>query len=492
MRIYPEIEEFKRLAGKGNLVPIYTEIFADMETPVSAFRKIEGKNAFLLESVVGGERLARYSFLGSNPSVLFSAKGNKVKLVSNGKTTLFTEKRDCLAALKKLMSGYKPVDVEGLPPFTGGAVGYLGYDMVRYFEDIPEKNKDDRNLPDACFMITDTLVVFDHIKHTIKVVANVLVKGDQDYCYKQGVKAIKGLVNKLKRPVKDSILLNNRPEEKECRLVSNTTKKEYEAMVEKVKEYIKAGDIFQAVVSQRLSAKTTIDSFDIYRALRVVNPSPYMFYLKYGGFRIVGASPEIMVKVEKGVVTERPIAGTRKRGEDDKEDEKLIEELLNDPKEKAEHVMLVDLARNDLGRVCNYRSIVVDEMMTVEKYAFVMHIVSNVKGKLRNDRDVYDVIRSCFPAGTVSGAPKIRAMEIIEEVENVQRGPYAGMIGYFGFNGNLDSCITLRTMIVSKGKVYVQAGAGIVSDSNPASEYQETLNKAKALMSAVELAKHGL
>ncbi len=492
MKIHPEIKEFKELAKKGNLIPVYAELFADMETPVSAFKKIEGKYSFLLESVVGGERLARYSFLGSDPSVIFVSKDNRVELTSGGKKTVFSSGTDCLVALKELMARYRPVKVSGLPPFTGGAVGYLSYDMVRYFEELPLKNSDDRDLPDAAFMITDTMLIFDHLKHTIKVVANVFVERNPDKAYKQGTAAISRLVEKLKKPAKDGILLKQAASGKETVLVSNTAKKTYEQMVFKAKEYIKAGDIFQVVLSQRLSAKTGIDSFDIYRALRVVNPSPYMFYLKYGDFKVTGASPEIMVKVEDGVVTERPIAGTRPRGKDDAEDEKLTAELLKDPKELAEHIMLVDLARNDLGRVCDYKSVKVDEMMVIEKYAFVMHIVSNVNGRLKKNRDAYDVIRACFPAGTVSGAPKIRAMEIIEELEGIQRGPYAGMIGYFGFNGNLDSCITLRTMVINKDTVYVQAGAGIVADSNPAKEYQETLNKAKALMSAVELAGKGL
>ncbi len=492
MRIHPQLNDFKKLARKGNLIPVYAEIFADMETPVSAFRKIESKYSFLLESVVGGERLARYSFLGSDPSVLFISKDNRVEIIRQGKKSAFTAKKDCLLALKDFMTEYKPVEVPGLPLFSGGAVGYLSYDMVRYFEDLPEKNDDDRNLPDAAFMITDTLLVFDHIKHTIKVVANVLVKGSAEKAYKKGVESIEKLVEKLKKPAKDSILSGRAANKTSAALVSNTSENKYVEMVKKAKEYIKTGDIFQVVLSQRLSAVSSADSFDIYRALRVINPSPYMFYLKYGDLRIAGASPEIMVKVENGIVTERPIAGTRPRGKDEPEDEKLTRELLKDPKELAEHVMLVDLARNDIGRVCDYSSVKVDEMLSVEKYAFVMHIVSNVTGKLRKNRDAYDVIRACFPAGTVSGAPKIRAMEIIEELEPVQRGPYAGMIGYFGFNGNLDSCITLRTMVINKNKVYVQAGAGIVADSDPKTEYQETLNKAKALMSAVELAGKGL
>ncbi len=492
MRIHPCLSDFKKLAKSGNLIPIYAEIFADMETPVSAFKKIESKYSFLLESVVGGERLARYSFLGSDPSVLFISKDNNIEIVRQGKNTAFTAKKDCLEALKELMAEYKPVRVPGLPLFSGGAVGYLSYDMVRYFEELPEKNEDDRSLPDAAFMITDTLLVFDHIKHTIKVVANVLVKGSPEKAYEKGVESIEKLVGKLKKPAKGSILSGRDGKKTHAAMVSNTSKNKYVEMVEKAKEYIKTGDIFQVVLSQRLSAVSSTDSFDIYRALRVINPSPYMFYLKYGDLRVAGASPEIMVKVENGIVTERPIAGTRPRGKDEAEDEKLTKELLKDPKELAEHVMLVDLARNDIGRVCDYSSIKVDEMLSVEKYAFVMHIVSNVTGRLKMDRDAYDVIRSCFPAGTVSGAPKIRAMEIIEELEPVQRGPYAGMIGYFGFNGNLDSCITLRTMVINKNRVYVQAGAGIVADSDPKTEYQETLNKAKALMSAVELAGKGL
>lgn len=440
MIIIPSFKEFKSKAKKGNVIPVYTEIHADMETPVSAFKKLEGKVSFLLESVEGGEVFARYSFLGTEPSVIFRSKGREIELIKNARSEKFHAQKDSLLVLKDLMSGYKIVKSSKLPPFVGGAVGYMSYDMVRDFEKIPDNKFDELNLPDAVFMITDTIVIFDHVRHTLMVVSNVLTDGkDLKASYKEAIRKINGLVKKLNTTVKTSI-----KELKIGDLRSNTSKKEYEDMVRKAKKYIKSGDIIQTVLSQRMSAKIDSDPFDIYRALRIVNPAPYMYYLKFDNFKIIGASPEIMVRVQDGIVSERPIAGTRKRGKDQEEDEKLVKDLLSDPKEKAEHIMLVDLARNDIGRVCDFKSVNVNELMSVEKYSYVMHIVSNVQGKLRKDKDIYDVIRACFPAGTVSGAPKVRAMEIIEELEKAKRGPYAGLIGYFSYSGNLDSCITIK------------------------------------------------
>lgn len=480
MNIIPSFNEFKKKIKKGNLVPVFTEIFADMETPVSAFKKLEGKYSFLLESVEGGEKIARYSFLGTNPAFVFKAKDG-----------FSTHNKDPLELLKDKMQNFKIVESSKLTPFVGGAVGFISYDIIRYFEDIKLNNPDDLNLPDIFLMFTDTLVIFDHIRHTIKVVATVNTDLEKNVTksYANAIKKIRNIVSKLLKPSKTRLLTN-----KECepiKLSSNISKDEFKKMVLKAKEYIKAGDIIQTVLSQRLSANIKINSFDIYRALRIVNPSPYMYYLKFNELRIIGASPELMVRVEDGTVTSRPIAGTRKRGKSDEEDKKLIKELLNDPKEKAEHIMLVDLARNDLGRICDYKSVKVSELMTIEKYSHVMHIVSNVCGKLCKDKDIYDVIRASFPAGTVSGAPKIRAIEIIEELEKVRRGPYAGLIGYFSYSGNLDSCITIRTIVVKKDTIYIQAGAGIVADSKPEKEYYETLNKAKALISAINIARRG-
>ncbi len=495
---YPGREEFGRLTKKGNLIPVYREILADMETPVSAFRKIAGTGyAYLLESVEGGEKLGRYSFLGSVPELIFKSKGRKAEISRGRKKRTLVVKSDPLQALKEVMSRYKPVVLKGLPRFPGGAVGYIGYDMVRFFEKLPQKNIDDLNLPDCIFVFSSCLVIFDHTKHTIKVVSNAFLENNAlstrrqvDQAYELAKEKIDKIIDRLKKPVRT--IFRPGGEKDKAKLKSNFTRPDFIKGVKKAKDYIRAGDVIQVVLSQRWEKKTKAAPFDFYRALRSVNPSPYMYFLKFGDLKIVGSSPEILVRAEEGKITLRPIAGTRPRGEDEEGDETLRKELLADSKERAEHIMLVDLGRNDVGRVCHYGSVGVDELMTVEKYSHVMHIVSNVVGKLRRGKNQFDVLRACFPAGTVTGAPKVRAMEIIEELEPTVRGPYAGAVGYFSFSGNLDSCITIRTIIVKSDTAYVQAGAGIVADSQPEREYEETKNKAQALLKAMEMAEQGL
>jgi len=383
--------------------------------------------------------------------------------------------------------------VKGLPRFHGGAVGFISYDMVRFFEKLPDTTTDDLQMPDCFFMLTDTILVFDHVNHKIKVVSNAHINGGKraiDKAYSAATAKIEEIISALKRPVEYRSTAQGHWDGDKVR--SNFTEGEYEKAVYAAKEYIKAGDIVQVVPSQRLSVPVSADGFDIYRALRTINPSPYMYYLKLGELKIAGSSPEVMVRMEDGVVTMRPIAGTARRGATDEEDSELARELLSDPKERAEHVMLVDLGRNDVGRVCEYGSVKVDELMVIEKYSHVMHIVSNVVGKLRKDKDAFDVLRACLPAGTVSGAPKIRAMEIIDELEPSRRGPYAGAVGYFSFSGNADTAIAIRTILIKDGIAHVQAGGGVVADSIPEKEYQETLNKAKACMRAIQLAEEGL
>ncbi len=490
---YPDKAEFVKLAKKGNLIPVYTEVVADYDTPISAYAKIDVDDySFLLESVEGGERLARYSFLGSHPSVVFSSKGTRVEL-REGTTTKTFEADDPIEELKKVLSKYRFINVKGLPRFTGGFVGFMGYDMVRFMEDIPDKNPDQLGIPDSTFMLTDTLLVFDHVDHKIKVVSNAHVTGSASEAYDEALRKIDVIAARLKAPCPKEIpsFMIKRQSSK-LDLKSNFEKKEFENAVRKAKDYIRKGDIIQAVLSQRFRTKVKSHPFQIYRALRSINPSPYMYYLKLKDFYLVGSSPEIMVRCEEGTVEVRPIAGTRPRGASEKEDAALVKDLLADPKERAEHIMLVDLGRNDIGRVCDYKSVKVSELMTIEKYSHVMHIVTDVSGRLRKDKDAFDVIRATFPAGTVSGAPKVRAMEVIDELENVRRSAYAGSVGYFSFSGNLDCCITIRTILIKAGVAYIQAGAGIVVDSRPEKEYQETINKAKALVKAIEMAEQGL
>ncbi len=489
---YPSFEMFRGKARRGNLIPVYKEILADMETPVSAFYKLkESQYAFLLESVEGGEKIGQYSFLGAEPSITFQSKGTRVRIehMDNGEIREF-ETDDPLEELKELMAQYQPVPVDGLPRFHGGAVGYLSYDMVRFFEDLPDTTDDDLGFPDCFFMLTDTILVFDHVNHKIKVVSNAHVNESVHEAYRNAMDKVDAIIDQLRRPL--FLTMTPRRAVSPVRLQSNMDQRQFEGNVRTAKEYISAGDIIQVVLSQRFALPVSVDPFEFYRALRMVNPSPYMYYLKLDDIQIAGSSPEVMVRVEDGVAQTRPIAGTRWRGKTPEEDAALAEELLKDPKERAEHVMLVDLGRNDLGRVCEYGSVRVDEQMIIERYSHVMHIVSNVSGRLQKDKDAFDVIRASFPAGTLSGAPKIRAMEIIDELESTRRGPYGGAVGYVSFSGNLDTAITIRTAIVKDGIAYFQAGCGIVADSEPTYEYQESLNKAQAVVKAISLAENGL
>lgn len=490
--LYPSWEEFQEKAQKGNLIPVYREILADRETPVSAFEKINDSSAFLLESVEGGEKIARYSFLGSDSSLVLMSKNKEVKIIRGD----YEERKegDPLTILKALLQSYRPIKVAGLPRFIGGTVGYLSYDMVRFWERIPENNPDEMGFPDCLFLITDTILVFDHLKHKIQIVSNAYIEGDARAAYDEAQAKIEAVIQKL---YKSKIPHNypsavSRAKEYSFTPVSNFSPAQWDKVVMKAKEYIRAGEIIQVVLSQRFHHPLRTDPFDIYRALRIVNPSPYMYYLKYYGLHIIGSSPELLVRVDDGVAETRPIAGTRPRGINEEEDERLASELIADPKECAEHIMLVDLGRNDLGRVCQYGSVSVTQLMAVERYSHVMHLVSHVRGKLQSGRDAFDTLRACFPAGTVAGAPKVRAMEIIEELEPTRRGPYAGAMGYFSFSGNLDTCITIRTILVKDQDIYFQAGAGIVADSSPEKEYEETLNKARALHRAIEMAEEGL
>ena len=491
---YPNKKEFIKLSRKGNLIPVYREVLADFETPLSAFTQIdEGAFSYLLESVEGGERIARYSFLGSKPSLIFMSKGSAITILDGKRKKTFRAKVSPLAEIKKLMEKFKYVPSSALPRFCGGLVGYMAYDVVRFFEKLPDKTKDDLKAPDSIFMLTDTILIFDHVDRKIKIVSNAFIEKDAHLAYKTAIRKIEKIVKKLKNP--HPAPFDRGPRKKPARkplLKSNFTKRQFAQIVEKARKYIASGDIIQVVLSQRLKTDIRCRPFDIYRALRSINPSPYMFYLKCGEIYLVGSSPEIMVRCEDGKVELRPIAGTRPRGRDDDEDKKLAGELLRDPKERAEHIMLVDLGRNDVGRVCKFDSVKVSEFMAIEKYSHVMHIVSDVSGELKRGKDIYDVMRASFPAGTVTGAPKIRAMEIIDELENTKRGVYAGSVGYFSFSGNLDTGIAIRTIMVKKKTAYIQAGAGIVADSNPAREYRETLNKAKAMLKAIEQAEAGL
>ena len=487
---YPSLDEFKAKAQRGNLVPVYREIMADLETPVSAFLKLDsGDFSFLLESVEGGEKWGRYCFLGSEPSIIFQSKGSRVEITRNGQREVH-EGVDPFDALKHLLQRYRPVEVEGLPRFYGGAVGYLSYDMVRFFERLPDQTVDDLNLPDSLFMLTDTLVIFDHMQQKIKVVSNALIEASPEEAYREATAKIEQLIKRLRQPIPPRSTLP-RPAGA-LRFTSNFAKETYERVVERAKDYIRAGDNIQVVPSQRFQARIDVDPFDIYRALRTVNPSPYMFYLKFRDLRLVGSSPEVMVRLEGSLIESRPIAGTQRRGRTAAEDADIAAELLNDPKERAEHIMLVDLARNDVGRVAKIGSVHVTDLLIIEKYSHVMHLVSHVVGVLADGKDCFDVMRATFPHGTVSGAPKIRAMEIIEELEPTKRGPYAGAVGYFGFSGNMDTCIALRTLTVKGDMAYLQAGGGVVADSVPEKEYQETLNKAQALMRAIELVRAGI
>ncbi|MFA4915958.1 MAG: anthranilate synthase component I [Syntrophales bacterium] len=488
---YPAFETFEKLAQKGNLIPIYREIIADMETPVSALWKLSSKShVFLLESVEGAEKWGRYTFLGSGAREIFSIRGEEVIIREQGKVHTHKHNGDPLAFLKNLLGKYRPVPVEGLPRFYGGAVGFFGYEMVRYFERLPVKAKDDIQTDDAVFLITDTLLIFDNVKHTIKVVACAFADEDDKLSevYESSTRKIEEIISLLDTPSAEKKSSSPFKDEKELSFKSNMSPEEYKDIVKRAKDYIVAGDIIQVVLSQRFQKENGMDPVDLYRALRYVNPSPYLFFLKLNDLILIGSSPEVMVRLEEKVVELRPIAGTRKRGKNEQEDRMLSDELLQDPKERAEHVMLVDLGRNDLGRIARIGSVQVNQLMVVERYSHVMHLVSNIQAQLADGKDAFDVLKATFPAGTLTGAPKIRAMEIIVELETSRRGPYGGAVGYFSFTGNMDFCITIRTIVIKDGKLFIQAGAGIVADSDPDAEYQETVNKAEGMRQAVLLA----
>ncbi len=491
--IRPTLEEARTLAEQGNLIPIWMEIPADLETPASVYLKLRGDgSSFLLESVERGEQVGRYSFLGIDPIAVLTAENGRVELRENGAVTdISPPDGDPLAAMESILGRYKPVANPDLPEFYGGLVGYLSYDAVRFFERAPLPEDPGLGLPDAVFLLSDTLAIFDHVKRQLLVVVNAHVEDGVDATYQRAIDKIAGIAAAMERPlpaVKPPSL--EQTAEMENGWVSNVDRPSFEDAVRRTKEYIAAGDIFQGVISQRLSRTTNVDPFAVYRALRMLNPSPYMFYLDLPeGIRIIGSSPETMVRLQGRRAEVRPIAGTRRRGADRAEDQALAEELLADPKERAEHVMLVDLGRNDLGRVCRYGTVETPELMTIEQYSHVMHIVSSVQGELGSGMNAFDLLRATFPAGTVSGAPKVRAMEIIAELEKERRGPYAGAVGYFAYSGAMDTCITIRTLVMHGGAIHVQAGAGIVADSDPAREHEETLSKAKALAEAVRRAE---
>jgi anthranilate synthase component 1 len=488
----PSFAEFEKLAKKGNLIPVYREILADVETPVSVLMKLQNKDhVYLLESVEGGEKWGRYSFLGTEAGVIFRVHGDNVIIEENGKATTHNHKGSPLNFLRELLNRYKPVSVPGLPRFYGGAVGYLGYEMVHYFEKLPPSPPDDLNLDEAVFVISDALMIFDNVRHTIKVVACAFTEETDslEEIYHASCQKIDDMIETISAAFSHKTEISKATGE--VNFESNMTPDQYRAAIEKAKEYIVAGDIIQVVLSQRFETECRSNPIDLYRALRFVNPSPYLFFLKMDDLTLIGSSPEVMVRKEEETMELRPIAGTRKRGKTEQEDRALSDELLSDEKERAEHVMLVDLGRNDLGRVAQIGSVQVNQYMVVEKYSHVMHLVSNVRAQLAKGKDAFDVLAATFPAGTLTGAPKVRAMEIINELEKVKRGPYGGAVGYFSFNGNMDLCITIRTMVLKNGKVYVQAGAGIVYDSIPESEHQESLNKSRGMLQAVRLAASG-
>jgi len=491
----PSLEEFRAFATQGNVIPVARQILADMETPVSAFRKIDSGNyAFLLESVEGGEQWGRYSFLGGNPSLVLRNQGGRIDLLGGEGAKLLVGVRDPFSALERLLGEYRAVRVPGLPRFTGGWVGYLGYDAVRHLERLPSTAPDDLGLPDAIFLLTDTLLIFDNVTHRITVVSNAFIREQSaagvERAYRESQQKIEAIIAALKRPV--GAPLGRNGQQAGVAPDSTFTRDGFCEAVRRAKAYIQAGDVIQVVLSQRLAARTDADPFDVYRALRVVNPSPYMYYLRLGELRVVGSSPEMLVRLEGDRIDLRPIAGTRPRGGAEDEDRRFAEELAADPKERAEHIMLVDLGRNDVGKVAQVGSVAVEDLMRIERYSHVMHLVSHVRGTLEAGRNAFDVLRACFPAGTVTGAPKVRAMEIIEELEPVRRGPYAGAVGYVSFSGNLDTCITIRTILFCRGMALIQAGAGIVADSEPEREYEETRSKARGMRRAIELAEAGL
>lgn len=489
----PDLEAFKRLGVDHAQVPVYRTMISDGLTPVSAFRKIDnGQTCCLFESVVGGEKVGRYSFIALNPFGQISARGNKMTIQRSGQW-LETESPNPFDRLREELEAIEVAQLPGMPPFVGGAVGYAGYDTVRYVEKLPNAPFDDRELPDLSFAFYDQMIVFDNVQKTMTVIALAKTNrdaGNLEAAYSDAVDVIDKIVADLQRPdPTDPCVDINLDEDLNLKLDSNFAEEDFKQAVRKCVDYIRAGDIFQVVISQRFKREIECDPLEIYRTLRVMNPSPFMFFLRTPETVLIGSSPEIMCRVVDNEVTVRPLAGTRWRGKNEEEDKQLEQELLSDAKERAEHVMLVDLGRNDVGRVAKFGSIKLPDIMVVERYSHVMHISSTVIGELRDDLDAFDALMASLPAGTVSGAPKVRAMEIIDEIEPNRRGPYAGAVGYIDFNGNMDTCITLRTMVIQDNVAYVQAGAGIVAESNPDDEYRETINKATALLRAIEIAE---
>jgi anthranilate synthase component 1 len=491
----PSQDEFESLATRGNLIPVVREILADMDTPLSLFRRLDdGHTAFLLESVEGGEKWARYSFLGVGARAMFRARGQEVEWTEGGETRRFRVDGDPLQVLREYLSRHRLVSADGveLPRFSGGAVGMVSWDWVRFVERVPDENPDELGCPDLYFVFPETVVVYDNVRHSAMVIREVAV-GEQDdaaLCYRRAEEAVEATVRKLRDP------LPPEPRRAGVRrpmdVQPSITREGYHEMVKRAKEYIRAGDIFQVVLSQRFRIALQVEPFEIYRQLRRINPSPYLFFLRCEGTVVIGSSPEILVRVEDGRIDLRPIAGTRPRGSTTEEDLALEKELLADPKELAEHVMLVDLGRNDVGRVAEVGSVEVNEYATIERYSHVMHIVSNVRGTLRDRLDWLDLLRATFPAGTLSGAPKVRAMEIIDELETLRRGPYGGCVGYVDYSGNMDMAITIRTLLVKEDTIHLQSGGGVVADSVPEAEYQESMNKAQALVQAIDLAREGV
>jgi anthranilate synthase component 1 len=492
--IFPDFDTFRALAREGNLVPVYRELLADTETPVTALLKLRAEqNLFLLESVEGSEKWGRYTFLGSSPRLVFRVRRGEVLIEENGESRVYGHGGDPLRFLKDILGRYRPVALPELPRFFGGAVGYLGYDMVRFFE-----RKLDRGVSragetdDAVFLLTDTLLVFDNVRHTLKVVSCARTDEGADLrrAYDEAAGRIEEMVARL-QAAPAAVAPPRERTEAGGAFAGTVTEEAFRGMVTRAKEYIVAGDVIQVVLSQRFERPCSVDPVNLYRALRYVNPSPYLFFLKVGGFHLIGSSPEVMVRLEEGIAELKPIAGTRRRGATEQEDRRLADELLRDPKEKAEHVMLVDLGRNDLGRIARTGSVQVSQLMAVERYSHVMHLVSDIRAQVAEGRDAFDVLRAAFPAGTLTGAPKVRAMEIIDELEKNPRGPYGGAVGYVSYTGNMDLGITIRTMMLRDGLLSVQAGAGIVADSDPRAEYEETLHKAGGMFRAVALAENG-
>lgn len=484
---YPSLKEFIRKAKRGNLIPVYKEVSADLETPISVFSKIEtGKCAFLLESVEKGREISRYSLLGSDLSLTFKIKGKRIEII-RGDRKESHEALHPLEILKRLITSYKIVRDENLPGFSGGAVGYLGYDIVRLFKELPDENPDDLSLPDALFFFAHTFLLFDHLKHRIRIVSCAQIGENPKKAYQEALEKIENLINRLKKPTPHhpSPITGHRSP---ITIKSNLTKEEFKRMAERVKGYIKAKEARQVIVSQRLETRFDASPFNIYRALRAINPSPYMFYLKCGNLRLIGASPENLVKLEGRRVITRPVASTRPRGKDAREDEKMAQELFNNPKERSEHLMLARLCQKELEEVCERDSIKMERGMEIERYSHVMHLVSTISGRLKKDKDAFDLIYTCFPSATITGVPKKRAMEIIEEVESIKRGPYTGAVGTLSFSGDLDLGIIVRSIIIKGDRTYIPVGCGIVAASIPEKEYQETRYKAQAQIEALKAA----